>query len=63
MGLMIVIGGAIGTLIGIWTFTYFKGIGKIDIVISLAYMYILQLLVLLCLLRVLVKLIKQEKKL
>jgi uncharacterized membrane protein YfcA len=42
--LMIVIGGAIGTLIGIWTFTYFKGIGKIDIVISLAYMYILAII-------------------
>ena len=36
MGLMIVIGGAAGTIIGILTFTYFKGIGKIDIVISLA---------------------------
>ena len=33
MGLMIVVGGVFGTLIGIWTFTYFKGIGKIDIVI------------------------------
>ena len=44
MGFMIVIGGAIGTLIGIWTFTYFKGIGKIDIVISLAYMYILAII-------------------
>ena len=44
MGFMIVIGGAIGTLIGIWIFTYFKGIGKIDIVISLAYMYILAII-------------------
>jgi uncharacterized protein len=44
MGLMIVVGGTIGTLIGIWTFTYFKGIGKIDIVISLAYMYILAII-------------------
>ena len=44
MGLMIVIGGSVGTLIGIWTFTYFKGIGKIDIVISLAYMYILAII-------------------
>ena len=35
MGLMIVIGGTIGTALGIYTFTYFKGIGKIDIVISL----------------------------
>ena len=44
MGLMIVIGGAIGTVLGIFTFTYFKGIGKIDIVISLAYMYILAII-------------------
>jgi len=44
MGLMIVVGGSVGTLLGIWTFTYFKGIGKIDIVISLAYMYILAII-------------------
>ncbi len=44
MGLMIVIGGAAGTIIGILTFTYFKGIGKIDIVISLAYMYVLAII-------------------
>jgi len=44
MGLMIVIGGAIGTSIGIFTFSYFKGIGKIDTVISLAYMYILAII-------------------
>jgi uncharacterized protein len=44
MGFMIVVGGAVGTLLGIWTFTYFKGIGKIDIVISLAYMYILAII-------------------
>ena len=44
MGLMIVIGGSIGTALGIYTFSYFKGIGKIDTVISLVHMYILQLL-------------------
>src|SRR6056300_1157928 len=44
MGFMIVIGGSIGTLIGIYTFSYFKGIGKIDTVISLAYMYILAII-------------------
>ena len=44
MGLMIVLGGVLGTIIGIITFTYFKGIGKIDIVISLAYMYILAII-------------------
>ena len=44
MGMMIVVGGAIGTILGIFTFTYFKDIGKIDIVISLAYMYILAII-------------------
>ena len=44
MGFMIVIGGAIGTTLGIYTFTYFKVIGKIDTVISLAYMYILAII-------------------
>ena len=44
MGFMIVIGGAMGTTIGIYTFTYFKDIGKIDTVISLAYMYILAII-------------------
>ena len=44
MGFMIVIGGTVGTIIGIITFTYFKDIGKINIVISLAYMYILAII-------------------
>ena len=41
MGLMIVAGGVVGTILGIITFSYFKDIGKINIVISLSYMYIL----------------------
>ncbi len=44
MGSIIVVGGVIGTSLGIYTFTYFKGIGKIDTVISLAYMYILAII-------------------
>ncbi len=44
MGLMIVVGGSVGTVLGIITFTYFKDIGKINVVISLAYMYILAIL-------------------
>ena len=44
MGLLIVVGGSIGTALGIYTFSYFKGIGKIDTVISLAYMYILAII-------------------
>jgi len=44
MGFMIVIGGTIGTTLGILIFTYFKDLGKIDTVISLAYMYILAII-------------------
>jgi len=41
MGFMIVLGGIVGTIIGIFTFTYFKEIGKINLIISLSYMYVL----------------------
>ena len=41
MGLLIVSGGVVGTLIGITTFSYFSEIGKISLIISLLYMYLL----------------------
>tara|TARA_B100000900_G_scaffold164201_1_gene139450 strand:+ start:701 stop:1795 length:1095 start_codon:yes stop_codon:yes gene_type:complete len=41
MGIMIVAGGTVGTLLGISSFTYFDGIGKISVIISLLYMYLL----------------------
>ena len=41
MGLMIVAGGTVGTILGIITFSYFEGIGKISLIISLLYMYLL----------------------
>ena len=44
MGWMIIGGGLVGTIIGIITFGYFKGIGKIDIIITLSYMYVLAIL-------------------
>jgi len=44
MGWLIVSGGLLGTIIGIFTFSYFKNIGKIDIVIALAYMYVLAII-------------------
>jgi len=44
IGWLIVIGGLLGTFIGILTFSYFKGIGKIDIVIALSYMYVLAII-------------------
>ena len=41
MGLMIVAGGVAGTILGIMTFTFFSEIGKISLIISLLYMYLL----------------------
>ena len=41
MGLLIVSGGVLGTIIGITTFSYFSAIGKISLIISLLYMYLL----------------------
>ena len=40
MGWMIIGGGLIGTAFGMLTFGYFKGINKIDIVITLAFLQI-----------------------
>ena len=44
MGWMIVAGGTLGTLGGMLTFDYFRSIGKIDIIITLAYMYVLAII-------------------
>ncbi|MEC7136951.1 MAG: sulfite exporter TauE/SafE family protein [Pseudomonadota bacterium] len=44
MGLMIIVGGAIGTVLGISTFTFFKEIGKLSLIISLSYMYLLAII-------------------
>ena len=62
MGLMIVVGGIIGTLLGILTFSYFKDIGKINVVISLAYMYILAILGTLMLIQGVSEIDKARKK-
>tara|TARA_Y100000590_G_scaffold8169_1_gene10278 strand:+ start:10936 stop:12027 length:1092 start_codon:yes stop_codon:yes gene_type:complete len=44
MGWMIIGGGLFGTAFGMLTFGYFKEINKIDIVITLAYMYVLAII-------------------
>ena len=62
MGIMIVVGGVAGTIIGIITFTYFKEIGKINIVISLSYMYILAIIGTLMLVEGLSELDRARKK-
>ena len=44
MGLMIIIGGTVGTVLGIITFTFFKETGKLSLIISLSYMYLLAII-------------------
>ena len=44
MGLMIIIGGLIGTILGISAFTFFKETGKLSLIISLSYMYLLAII-------------------
>ena len=44
IGWLIIGGSSVGTLLGILTFGYFKEIGKIDLIITLAYMYVLAIL-------------------
>jgi len=44
IGWLIIGGGLVGTLLGILTFGYFKQIGKIDLIITLAYMYVLAII-------------------
>ena len=44
IGWMITAGGILGTALGILTFGYFREIGKIDLIITLAYMYVLAII-------------------
>ena len=44
IGWLIIAGGLVGTLLGIITFGYFKQMGKIDLIITLAYMYVLAII-------------------
>ena len=44
MGSMIIIGGVIGTIGGIATFKFFNDIGKLSLIISLSYMYLLAII-------------------
>ena len=41
---MIIIGGVVGTILGIITFTFFKETGKLSLIISLSYMYLLAII-------------------
>jgi len=41
MGVMLLIGGVIGSTLGVWLFTYLKTLGQIDLVIQLSYVIFL----------------------
>ena len=41
MGSMIIIGGVVGTTLGMTAFNFFNEIGKLSLIISLSYMYLL----------------------
>ena len=62
MGLMIVSGGVVGTVLGITTFTFFSDIGKISIIISLLYMYLLAIVGTLMLIQTYKEKTNQSKK-
>ena len=40
MGFMIIVGGVLGTILGIAAFKFFQEIGKLRLIISLSYMYL-----------------------
>ena len=44
MGVVIVFGGVIGTIVGMLIFEYFIGIGKINSLIALCYIYLLAII-------------------
>ena len=62
MGLLIVSGGVLGTIIGITTFSYFSAIGKISLIISLLYMYLLAIVGTLMLIEGIKEKNRQKKK-
>ena len=41
MGLVLMAGGLLGSVFGVWLFTFLRGLGQIDIVISLSYVFFL----------------------
>ena len=62
MGLLIVSGGVLGTIVGITTFSYFSEIGKISLIISLLYMYLLAIVGTLMLIEGIKEKNRQKKK-
>lgn len=49
MGVVLLVGGLLGSTMGVWLFTFLKGLGQIDLVISLCYVIFLGIIGLLML--------------
>ena len=63
MGLMIIIGGILGTILGIASFDFFKKTGKLSLIISLSYMYLLVIIGTLMLIESIKEIDRARKKL
>ena len=44
MGVVLLVGGVLGSTLGVWLFTYLKGLGQIDLVIKLSYVVFLSII-------------------
>ena len=44
MGVVLLVGGVLGSTLGVWLFTYLKGLGQIDLVIKLSYVIFLSII-------------------
>ena len=44
MGVVLLVGGVLGSTLGVWLFTYLKSLGQIDLVIKLSYVVFLSII-------------------
>ncbi len=62
MGSMIIIGGVVGTTLGMTAFNFFNEIGKLSLIISLSYMYLLAIIGTLMLIQGVAEIDRERKK-
>jgi len=61
MGIVLMIGGVLGSTFGVWLFTYLQGLGQIDLVIKLSYVVFLSIIGLLMLIESLLSISKKKR--
>ena len=61
MGVVLMIGGVLGSTFGVWLFTYLKSLGQIDLVIKLSYVVFLSIIRFLMLIESLRSLSKKKR--